>query len=59
MLRAGRRAAEFRSLLVGLANDDEEITLQSLDLMLSVGRSTGASLVLGALIALTSLSPRD
>ena len=46
---------EFRSLLLGLANGNDELTTQSLDLMTTVRRSTGAGLVLGALIALTTL----
>ena len=51
----GEGVPEFRSLLLGLANDNDELTTQSLDLMTSVRRSTGAGLVLGALIALTTL----
>ena len=53
----GEGVPEFRSLLLGLANDNDEQTAQSLDLMTTVRRSTGAGLVLGALIALTTLSP--
>ena len=50
----GEGVPEFRSLLLGLANGNDELTTQSLDLMTSVRRSTGAGLVLGALLALTT-----
>ncbi len=51
----GEGVPEFRSLLLGLANDNDEMTTQSIDLMTSVRRSTGSALILGALTALTTL----
>jgi hypothetical protein len=52
----GEGVPEFRSLLLGLANENDELVTQSLDLMTHVRRSSGAGLVLGALLALTSLA---
>jgi hypothetical protein len=52
----GEGVPEFRSLLLGLANENDELVTQSLDVMLHVRRMSSAGLVLGALIALRSLA---
>jgi hypothetical protein len=51
----GEGVPEFRALLLGLANENDALVTQSLDLMTTVRRSSSAGLVLGALIALCSL----
>lgn len=52
----GEGVPEFRSLLLGLANGNDEITAQSLELMLGIKDGTGVGMVLGAVIALRSLA---
>jgi hypothetical protein len=50
----GEGVPEFRSLLTGVATRDLDALDQSLDLMLRIGDTSGAGLVLGSLAALTS-----
>jgi hypothetical protein len=52
----GEGVPEFRSLLLGLANENDEVVAQSLDLMLKVRSGSSAGLVLGAVVALSSLA---
>ncbi len=50
----GEGVPEFRSLLSGVATRNVDVLDQSLDLMLRIGDTSGAGLVLGSLAALTS-----
>jgi hypothetical protein len=50
----GEGVPQFRSLLIGVATRNVDVLDQSLDLMLRIGDTSGAGLVLGALTALTS-----
>jgi hypothetical protein len=50
----GEGVPEFRSLLSGIATRNLDVLDQSLDLMLRIGDTSGAGLVLGALTALAS-----
>jgi hypothetical protein len=50
----GEGVPEFRSLLSGVATRNLDVLDQSLDLMLGIGDTSGAGLVLGSLAALTS-----
>ncbi len=50
----GEGVPEFRSLLTGVSTRNLDVLAQSLDLMLGIGDTSGAGLVLGSLAALTS-----
>ena len=50
----GEGVPQFRSLLTGVATRNLDVLDQSLDLMLRIGDTSGAGLVLGSLTALTS-----
>ncbi len=50
----GEGVPEFRSLLIGVATRNLDVLDQSLELMLRIGDTSGAGLVLGSLAALTS-----
>jgi hypothetical protein len=50
----GEGVPEFRSLLIGVATRNLDVLEQSLELMLGIGDTSGAGLVLGSLAALTS-----
>jgi hypothetical protein len=50
----GEGVPEFRSLLTGVSTRNLDVLAQSLDLMLRIGDTSGAGLVLGSLAALTT-----
>lgn len=50
----GEGVPQFRSLLIGVATQNLDVLDQSLELMLGIGDTSGAGLVLGSLVALTS-----
>lgn len=52
----GEGLPEFRSLLVGVNQQNREVVEQALELMLQVGETSGAGNLLGALVALQSPS---
>ena len=52
----GEGVPEFRSLLVGINQQNRAVVEQALELMLNIGQTSGAGTLLGALVALQSPS---